>query len=283
MAFETVTILGGRGMLGTDLRQAVRRSGWAVQSYDLPEFDITDDWQVKDVVAKSEVIVNCAAYTDVEHAESDPELADQVNGFSVGWLGTYAAEYGVPVLHISTDFVFDGLHEKPYREDDEVNPISVYGSSKRLGENLLFESDAECCVMRIQWTYGRGGPNFITKILKAAKTRESLQVVDDQVGSPTHTAEVARAICECLAMETFPQGLYHFAAAGSVSRYDMTRYLFDKLGIDTPVHPCQTADFKTAARRPLNSCFHCEKIETLLGRRIATWQAMLDHYLAAEQ
>lgn len=282
MAFDTVTILGGRGMLGSDLRQVAKQRGLTVKSYDLPEFDITDDWQLKDVVAKSQVIVNCAAYTDVERAETDPEMADLVNGLSVGFLGKFAAEFDVPVLHISTDFVFDGAQQQPYTEDDEVNPISAYGSSKLHGENRLFDSDCECCVMRIQWTYGKAGSHFISKILKAAKTRDSLQVVDDQIGSPTHTLEVAKAICDCLQLPEFPQGLYHFAAAGYVSRYEMTRYLFEKRGITTPVNPCKTADFKTAARRPLNSCFNCEKIESLLGRKIPTWQDMLDQYLSVE-
>ena len=279
MAFGTVTILGGRGMLAGDLRQVAARRGVKVKIHDLPEFDITDDWQLKKVVAESEVIVNCAAYTNVEKAESDPEMADQVNGFSVGRLGEYAAGYDVPVLHISTDFVFDGAQETPYCETDEPNPINVYGSSKLLGERLLVKSGCEYCIIRVQWTYGKGGVNFITKILKAAKTQESLQVVDDQVGAPTHTAEVARVICDFLERDVFPVGLYHFAAEGSVSRYEMTRFLFETLGIKTSVTPCKTSDFKTAARRPLNSLFCCEKIESLLGRKIPSWQEMLKSYL----
>lgn len=279
MIFDTITLFGGRGMLGQDLRRLAKERGLTVTSYDLPEFDITDDWQLKKVVSKSEVIVNCAAYTDVEKAENDPEMADLVNGFSVGRLGEFAADFDVPVLHISTDFVFDGDQEEPYTEDDEVNPISVYGTSKLLGEKMLMKSGCESCILRIQWTYGKSGLNFITKMLKAAKTRDSLQVVDDQVGSPTHTVEVAKAILECLEMDPFPEGLYHFAAAGYVSRYEMTRFLFEKMGIATPVNPCKTSDFKTAARRPLNSRFNCQKIETLLGRKIPTWQEMLTHYL----
>ena len=279
MAFDAVTILGGRGMLAGDLRQVARQRGLTAEIHDLPEFDITDDWQLKKIVSESEMIVNCAAYTNVEKAESDPEMADQVNGFSVGRLGEYAAQYDVPVLHISTDFVFDGAQEKPYRETDEPNPINVYGSSKWLGEKLLVESDGKHCILRIQWTYGKGGVSFITKILKAAKTQESLRVVDDQIGAPTHTAEVAQVICDFLEMDEFPVGLYHFAAGGSVSRYEMTRFLFENLGIKTPVTGCKTSDFKTAAKRPLNSRFCCEKIEDLLGQKIPIWQDMLKNYL----
>ena len=282
MAFESVTIIGGRGMLGSDLQQEASSRGMAVKVYDMPEFDITDDLQLEKVVAESDVIVNCAAYTNVEKAESEPSLADQVNGYAVGRLGQIAKEANVPVLHISTDFVFDGTEDGSYTETDQTNPISAYGSSKLLGETLLAESGCQYCIVRVQWTYGENGVNFITKILEAAKVRESLKVVDDQIGSPTHTLEAAKAICDCLAMADFPTGLFHFAAGGYVSRYDMTQYLFEKEGVDTPVHPCKTSDFKTAAQRPLNSRFNCEKIQTLLDRTILTWQQMLDNYLAAD-
>nr|MBC8379580.1 NAD(P)-dependent oxidoreductase [Planctomycetota bacterium] len=184
-----------------------------------------------------------------------------------------------PVLHISTDFVFDGTKEGAYAETDATNPISAYGRSKLLGETLLADSGCDYCVIRVQWTYGKNGVNFITKMLSAAETRDSLQVVDDQIGSPTHTAEVAKAVCKCLKAATFPRGLFHFAATGYTSRYEMTRFLFDSLNIKTPVKSCKTSDFKTAAQRPLNSCFDCHKIENLLGRAIPTWQEMLKAYL----
>ena len=155
----------------------------------------------------------------------------------------------------------------------------MYGGSKLLGEILLAESGCEHCIVRVQWTYGRGGVNFVTKITEAAKTRDELNVVADQIGSPTHTLEVAKVLCDMLEMDPFPTGLYHLAASGYVSRYEMTRYLFERLGITTKVSPCKTSDFKTAAQRPLNSRFNCQKIETLLGRPIPTWQEMLNNYL----
>ena len=266
-------------MLGSDLGACAANRGLGVQIYDLPEFDITDEEQVKDTVSQSEVIVNCAAYTNVEKAESEVGLANQVNGYAVGRLGRIAKEAKIPVLHISTDFVFDGTQTGAYTEADAANPISVYGGSKLLGEKLLQESGCQCCIVRVQWTYGKNGLNFITKILDAAKDRDELRVVDDQVGSPTHTAEVAKVLCDLLQMKSFPTGLYHCAASGYVSRYEMVRYVFDCLGNETPVIPCKTADFKTVAKRPLNSRFDCGKLETLLGRTIPTWQEMLENYL----
>jgi dTDP-4-dehydrorhamnose reductase len=277
--FKIITILGGKGMLGSDLAEIAQQNQLAVQLYDLPEFDIRDEQQVRDVVSHSEVIINCASYTNVEKAESEVELANQINGYAVGRLGQIAGELGVPVLHISTDFIFDGTKQTPYDETDAANPLNVYGGSKLLGETLLSESGCQCCIVRVQWTYGKHGTNFITKITEAAEMRNVLNVVDDQIGSPIHTAEVAKALCEMLSLDSFPAGVYHLAANGYVSRYEMTRYLFERLGLTIEVNPCKTADFKTAAQRPLNSRFDCSKLETLLGRPIPTWQEMLNNYL----
>lgn len=279
MALPTVAILGGRGMLGSDLVQAAEERGFTAQVYDLPEFDITQTEQVEAAVSACDIVVNCAAYTNVEKAESEPDLADEINGHAVGRLGHIAKTAGVPVLHISTDFVFDGTKETPYTEVDAARPISAYGRSKLLGETRLVESGCRFCILRVEWTYGKNGVNFVTKILNAAQTRDSLQVVDDQVGSPTHTLEAAKAVCDCLALEPFAEGLFHFAASGYVSRYDMTRYLLSLMDIRTPVKPCKTADFETAAQRPLNSRFSCVKIERLLDRSIPTWQDMLTSYV----
>ena len=280
MAFKTITLLGGNGMLGTDLASAAAQRGLAVRVYDLPEFDMTDDKQLEAAVSGSEVIVNCAAYTNVEKAESQPELANQVNGYAVGRLGQIAKDASVPIVHISTDFVFDGTKDEPYVETDATGPISAYGGSKFLGETLLAESGCSYCILRLEWTYGKHGVNFVTKILNAAKERDLLKIVDDQVGSPTHTVEVARVILDLLRMKTFPTGLYHCAARDTVSRYGMTQFLFDTLGVQTKIEPCKTADFKSAAQRPLNSRFDCQKLEALLGRSMLTWQEMLKNYLA---
>lgn len=279
MRFARIAIAGGKGMLGSDLVRAAEDRQMMVRVYDLPEFDITNEQHVREMAADADAIVNCAAYTNVEKAESQPELADAVNGYAVGQLGRIAHSRHIPVLHISTDFVFDGTQSDAYTETDLPHPVSAYGRSKLLGETLLAQSGCDYCIIRVQWTYGKNGVNFITKILDAAKTRDSLQVVDDQIGSPTHTLHAAGAICDCLALEAFPKGLFHYAAGGSVSRYAMTTFMFDLLGIKTPVKPCKTADFPMAAQRPLNSRFSCQKIQQLLNRPIPTWQAMLTSYL----
>lgn len=279
MAFKTITILGAKGMLGTDLCRVAEQTGFKVRGFDLPETDITNASQIGKIVASSEIVVNCAAYTNVEKAESEPQSADRVNGDAVGMLGRLAKQYAVPILHIGTDFVFDGAKDGAYAESDQPNPLSAYGRSKWLGEQLLAQSGCECCIVRVQWTYGKHGNNFIAKILNAAEKQPALKVVDDQVGSPTHTLNAADILCRMLGLVSFPRGVYHLAASGYVSRYDMCRTLFDMLGRRVEVIPCKTSDFPSAAKRPLNSRFDCTKLQTLLGKAIPSWQTMLKEYL----
>ena len=274
-----VVVLGARGMLGTDLMAACAADGLDACGFDLPEFDVTDGGQVRAAVDGADAIVNCAAYTNVEKAESEREIAFKVNGQAVGQLGAIAAENDIPVLHISTDFVFDGQLDRPYVESDAVNPISAYGASKLDGEEQLFASGCKGCVIRVQWTYGAAGTNFVKKLIDAARAGKPLKVVDDQVGSPTATTEVAAAIVEFLKKDAMPEGLFHFAAAGYASRYEMAEFIFDKLNMKVDLTPCKSSDFKTAAQRPLNSKFDCRKIEAVLGKQIKLWQEPLEKFL----
>lgn len=264
-------------MLGTDLALACEAGGDAVRVLDLPEFDITREQDLANALADINIVVNCAAYTNVEKAESEVELANEVNGQAVGKLGRFARETGKWVLHISTDFVFDGKSDRPYVEIDAPNPINVYGRSKLLGEQLLVESRCRNCIMRVEWTYGLNGPNFVAKLIERAKTGEQLKVVDDQVGSPTATTEVAKVILELVQKKT--EGLFHFAASGYVSRFEMAQYVSEKLGLSVDVNSCKTQDFVCAAARPLNSRFDCGKIQALLDRPIECWQGPLEHFL----
>lgn len=266
-------------MLGSDLAAAARQRGWLVHCYDLPEFDITDRGAIQQVVRAGTVVVNCAAYTNVEKAESEPELANRVNGLAVGWLGQAAKSVGAYVLHISTDFVFDGNLDRSYRETDQPNPLSAYGRSKWAGEQALAASGCSHCIVRVQWTYGRHGVHFIKKLLEAASAGKPLKVVEDQIGSPTWTADAAAALCDMLALAQLPQGVYHLAASGYVSRYHMAQFIFQTLGRAVEIAPCKSSDFPTAAKRPLNSCFDCSKLQQLLGRPLRSWQEMLKEFL----
>ena len=272
-----VVILGGKGMLGSDLALAARRQGFAPIVLDLPQFDITDVDHLEQAVACADVIVNCAAYTNVDGAESEPELAHKVNAEAVGRLGALAHNSDKWILHISTDFVFDGRADKLYIETDRANPINIYGKTKLEGEQLLGQSGARYCIMRVQWTYGSAGDNFVAKLLRRAEAGQEIKVVDDQIGSPTATTEVAGAICEVLRKR--PEGIFHFAGSGYVSRHEMARFVFDKLSMDVDPLACKTSDFSSPAKRPLNSRFDCSKIAVLLGTPIEPWQIPLERFL----
>ena len=279
MAIEDmrIAVLGGKGMLGTDLVQTCRQQGLNPIIYDLPEFDITDADHMQQVVAGSDIIVNCAAYTNVDGAESQTDLAYNVNAEAVGRLGIFARDSGKWILHISTDFVFDGYGNKPYVETDNPNPINTYGKTKLAGEQLLAKSGCEYCIVRVEWTYGSAGNNFVTKLIQRAKSHDTLKVVDDQTGSPTATIQVAEVICKLLRKK--PEGIYHFASAGYVTRYDVAEFILDKLSMDVNLLPCKTSDFPSPATRPLNSCFNCSKIKDLIKEPIEHWQVPLELFL----
>lgn len=274
---DKIAILGGKGMLGNDLASECSKRGYNTTVLDLPQFDITDEQQIEKALSNANIVINCAAYTNVEKAESESELAYKVNAEAVGKLGKIAKDKGVRVIHISTDFVFDGSGNKPYIESDKPNPINVYGKSKLKGEELLVKSGCRQCIMRVEWTYGLAGNNFISKLISAAKAGKTLNVVDDQIGSPTATTKVSKAICGLL--EKNGEELFHFASGGYVSRFEMARFVFDKLNMDVELNSCRTSDYITAAARPLNSRFDCRRIENLLAEKIRPWQEPLEEFL----
>ncbi len=188
-----------------------------------------------------------------------------------------SGESGKWVLHFGTDFVFDGRLDRPYTETDAPNPLSEYGKSKLAGERLLEASGCAHCILRLQWTYGPNGNHFITKLLRRAQTGGPVSVVDDQVGAPTATAEVAKA--SLTLVEKRITGLYHFANAGYASRYDVAAFVFERLPQQVVLTRCRTADYPAPAARPLNSRFDCRKIQALLDEPIKTWQESLEQYL----
>ncbi len=277
MSERVVAVLGAKGMLGTDLCDVLRSRGCRVHAFDLPEFDITDDEQLAQAAASAPIIVNCAAYTNVDGAESETETAHRVNAEAAGRLGRYAAGQDAWVLHVSTDFVFDGTLDRPYTETDTPHPVNEYGRSKLAGESLLAQSGCRHCIIRVEWTYGQAGNNFVSKLLGRAEAQESLNVVDDQVGSPTATTEAAAAISELVARR--PEGLFHFAADGYVSRFDMARFVLDLAGSDVDLRPCRTSDYESPATRPLNSRFDCTRISEFLSRQIRPWQEPLADFV----
>ena len=277
MAKQVVAILGAGGMLGTDLVAVCEERGIVAQAYDLPAFDITDSAQLRQALNGADAAINCAAYTNVDRAETETALAHRVNAEAVGQLGALARDAGTWVLHFSTDFVFDGRLDRPYVETDEPNPINEYGKSKLAGEQRLVESGCSCCIVRIEWTYGVHGKNFVTKVIERAGKAGGLKVVDDQVGSPTATTEVAALACTLLQKKV--EGLFHFASAGYTSRFEVAQFILQQCAPQTKLSACRSSDFATPAQRPLNSRFDCDKIRALLGKPIRPWREALESFL----
>lgn len=274
---ELITILGGRGMLGSDLAPALAQAGHTIRVLDLPEFDLTKADHLAHAMDGAQVVVNCAAFTNVDQAEQRFDTALAVNGRAVGALGAAAKECGVFVVQISTDFVFDGRQTRPYVETDPPNPVNAYGRSKLEGEQALRHSACAHAILRVQWSYGSHGANFIGKIQERARTSAELKVVDDQVGAPTWTADMARAIA--VLIRDRREGLYHFANSGYASRFEVARFIAAQLTLPTKITPCASEAFPTPALRPKNSRFNTAKIQAILDAPIRSWQAALSEFL----
>jgi dTDP-4-dehydrorhamnose reductase len=272
-----IGITGGRGMLGSDIKKLAEKEGFSTSIYDLPEFDLTKQEDIEKMVSECDLIVNCAAYTAVDKAEEVPELAEAVNATAVAKLAESAKLAGKYLLHISTDFVFGDDSDTPMNEDYPTNPLSVYGATKLHGEELLVNSECRHAIIRIQWTYGTNGNHFISKIAELAEKLDQLTVIDDQIGSPTPTEYVAKAVICFIKNKT--EGLYHFAAEGYASRYDVAKFIIEELNIKTPITPCLSSEFKTPAQRPKNSRFNCSKIDKVLDFKRPDWQSALKSFL----
>lgn len=274
---ETIAVIGAYGMLGSDLVPCLEKAGYQTRALDLPEFNLTNPEHIESKLAGADAVVNCAAFTNVDKAEEMPETAIRVNANAVGQLGEWAKKQNAYVMHISTDFVFDGYSNRPYLETDPPRPISVYGSSKLKGEETLRQSGCNCAIVRVQWSYGKHGTNFIAKLLERAKGGGELRVVNDQVGSPTWTLDMARAI-RCLVKGSH-EGIFHFANTGYTTRFETALFVARKLGLSNPIIPCLSSDFPARAMRPKNSRFCTDKIQKVLDHKIRSWQEALDVFL----
>lgn len=271
---EKIVLLGSNGMLGSEIQSLLAGN---VAALDLPQFDITNKKHIEDALENTDIVINCAAFTDVEKAEKQYDLAYKVNTEAVGNLAQIANKKNIYVIHISTDFVYDGKKESPYTETDEPNPINAYGKSKFEGELLLMKNHNNYAIIRLEWTYGKSGNNFISKLISFSKQKDVLKVVDDQFGSPTWTLEAAKVIQQIVVKK--PQGIFNYATAGFASRYEVAKFTFEKLKIKTSIVPCKSSEFQTAAARPANSRFNCDKIQSLLDKPIEMWQKPLERFL----
>jgi dTDP-4-dehydrorhamnose reductase len=277
-------------MLGHDVRRVAERAGHELVLVDLPELDITDTTAVDQLLDRLhgepgsfDAIVNCAAWTDVDGAEEKREAAHAVNADGAGNLARSAARIGVPLLHISTDYVFDGVaplddagRPRPYVESDPTGPRSVYGSTKLDGERQVLGASRSHTVVRTAWLYGVDGSNFVATMLRLSGERDAVQVVDDQIGSPTWSGHLAPAILGLLEREV--SGLVHLTGAGEVSWNGFAKEIFRQAEVDCEVEPASSEQMARPAPRPAYSVLESEREEVL---PMPPWQDGLAGYLAA--
>lgn len=270
-----ILVVGNKGMLGQELMGVL---GSSARGVDVGEIDITDLESVQRVLVtlKPRVVVNAAAYTDVDGCESNTELAMQVNGEGVAHLAMITKEIGAKLVQVSTDYVFNGKKGSPYLEDDLPGPLSVYGESKLAGEmNAWFNPDH--LIVRTQWLYGHAGKNFVETMLRLAGERKELSVVDDQIGSPTWTYDLALAIKALIDKEC--RGTYHAANSGFVSWNGFAQEIFRLAGVAVTVNPMSTTELGRPAARPLYSTLDCGKLSQDTGFVPQPWQEALRRYL----
>lgn len=279
-----ILVTGSNGQLGSAL-QVLAKQYTQYQFYftDVAELDITDKSAIAVFVSANSIyaIVNCAAYTAVDKAESDLELADKINHLAVKYLAEVAKEHQCKLIHISTDYVFDGTHHIPYLENDVPNPQSVYGKTKLAGEQVLQEiNPSNSIIIRTSWVYSSFGANFVKTMLKLGKERDELRVITDQVGTPTYAADLAQTILTILPhLSNEKVEVYHYTNEGVCSWYDFAQAIFEISKIDCKVIPITTAQYPTAAQRPHYSVLNKTQLKEKFKIEIPYWRDSLRNCL----
>lgn len=275
-----ILVTGSNGQLGNEIR--VLQPGFPDYQFyftDVAELDITNRQAISDFVSNKDIhcIINAAAYTAVDKAETEPAKADSINGTATGNLAEVAKNLNALLVHVSTDYVFSGTSHRPIREDDPTAPVSAYARSKWLGEQKINETGGKCLIVRTSWLYSEFGVNFVKSMLKYGREREVLNVVYDQIGTPTYAADLAGII-----LELIPQWLgisspevYHYSNEGVTSWYDFTLAIHELTGIHCKVNPIETKDYPLPATRPFYSVLNKEKIKKKYGIQIPHWRESL--------
>jgi len=259
-----IAVFGKTGQVATEL-QTIGSGQHELQVFGRDEVDFSNPEKVAELAASLDVdaVINAVAYTAVDRAEDETDLADTVNGISVGALAEACAKSGTPLVHISTDYVFDGSGQNPWKADHQTSPINVYGASKLIGEKMIAALDMKSAVMRTSWVFSAHGNNFVKTMLRLGAERDALTIVADQIGGPTSARSIARA-CLKLAESLHaggPSGVYHFSGGPDVSWADFAREIFAQAGLATDVKDIPSSDFPTPAKRPGNSRLECSTIK----------------------
>ncbi len=275
-----ILITGSNGQLGNEIRKiAGNYKNFHFLFTDVSELDITDLNAIRAYVKAEQIgcIINAAAYTAVDKAEEQPEIANMINGVAVGNLAVAAKAVNALLVHVSTDYVFDGTHHQPINETAKPNPISAYATSKHLGEQKLLESNGKGVIVRTSWLYSEFGNNFVKSMIKYGRERDELSVVFDQVGTPTYAADLARLILDMVPdwIDLNEPVIYHYSNDGVASWYDFTVAIHEFANIDCKVNAIETKEYPLPAKRPFYSLMAKGKIKKAYKRQIPHWRESL--------
>lgn len=288
----TILVLGRDGQVGNALSHAAWPQGWTVAGTGRSDVDLTQAGAIAAAIDRHapQLVINAAAYTAVDKAETERDLAFAVNADAPATLGRLAARLDIPVLHVSTDYVFDGSGNRPWRESDPAAPLNVYGASKLAGEQALLDTQPRSMILRTSWVYAAHGNNFVKTMLRLGRERDEISVVADQHGAPTSADDIASALVrmsQCaLSSNADPSswGIFHYTGAGETTWHGLATHIFDalerKTGKRTLCHPITTAEYPTPAARPRNSRLDCSKIAGTFGIAPRDWHASVDAILA---
>lgn len=274
-----ILVTGVKGQLGYDVVKALESRGYQPVGVDREEMDLMNNNMIQNFIMnlKPEAIIHCAAYTAVDQAEEEVEICYQINAEAVKVIAECAKTLDIPMIYISTDYVFDGTKASEYVETDIPNPINVYGASKLKGEQYVQQLLEKFYIVRISWVFGINGNNFIKTMQRLGNEHDELNIIHDQVGSPTYTADLASLLVDMI--ETNRYGIYHATNEGYCSWYGFAAEIFKQSQLDVTLHPITTDQYKTKAKRPLNSQMGKQKLSDYGFHRLPTWQEALKNYL----
>lgn len=277
---KRIFVTGAKGQLGHDIMLELAKRNIDCVGVDIEEMDITDPEAVRNVIAEAspDAVIHCAAWTAVDAAEDNEEKCRQVNAFGTENIAKVCRELMIPMMYFSTDYVFNGEGDRPWEPDDKAEPLNVYGQTKYEGEEAVrkYVPDRHF-IVRIQWVYGKNGKNFVKTMLKLSETHDRLTVVDDQVGSPTYTPDIARIAVDMILSDKY--GTYHVANAGLCSWYEFAKEIFRLAGKDVEVVPVDSSQYPAKAKRPHNSRMNLSKLKEEGFTELPSWQDALERYL----
>lgn len=273
-----ILVTGANGQLGYDVCKQLNARGIENKGVDIQDFDLTKAQQTNDFITvyRPEAIIHCAAYTAVDRAENDIETCFAVNAQGSANIADACKSIGAKLMYISTDYVFDGNGDQPFEADHPKSPQSVYGMSKSRGEDEVIKCLNDYFIVRISWVFGQNGNNFVKSMLRLGATQESINVVNDQVGTPTYTADLAPLLCNMIAGNQY--GIYHATNEGFCSWYEFAEAIMQEAKLPCKIHPITTKDYPTAAIRPLNSRLSKKSLDDAGFARLPHWRDALQRY-----